>query len=220
MRPRAGAMRDCALSQQAKENGRQLALSPLAFVVPGWSERPDPESRDSGFGAAHRPGMTTLSSARLAEQLVDIVPVDEMIDERLQVIRTAVAIVDVVGVLPDIAAEDRGGAMHQRILAVRRLGDGEFATLHLEPAPAGAELTDAGRGEIGLELLQTAEVLIDFILQTARQFAAAAVRLHPAPEVDVVIVLAGIVEDGRVLAKGALHDLLEGLAFEFGSLDR
>src|ERR1700741_107315 len=27
-------------------------------VIPGWSEGPDPESRDSGFGAAHRPGMT------------------------------------------------------------------------------------------------------------------------------------------------------------------
>ena len=27
-------------------------------VIPGWSEGPDPESRDSGFDAAHRPGMT------------------------------------------------------------------------------------------------------------------------------------------------------------------
>ena len=27
-------------------------------VIPGWSEGPDPESRDSGFDAMHRPGMT------------------------------------------------------------------------------------------------------------------------------------------------------------------
>src|SRR4249919_2488498 len=27
-------------------------------VIPGWSEGPDPESRDSGFDATHRPGMT------------------------------------------------------------------------------------------------------------------------------------------------------------------
>src|ERR1700730_14933073 len=27
-------------------------------VIPGWSEGPDPESRDSGFDASHRPGMT------------------------------------------------------------------------------------------------------------------------------------------------------------------
>src|SRR3981189_3155039 len=30
----------------------------LSAVIPGWSEGPDPESRDSGFDAAHRPGMT------------------------------------------------------------------------------------------------------------------------------------------------------------------
>src|SRR2546423_47187 len=28
------------------------------IVIPGWSEGPDPESRDSGFDASHRPGMT------------------------------------------------------------------------------------------------------------------------------------------------------------------
>ena len=27
-------------------------------VIPGWSAGPDPESRDSGFDASHRPGMT------------------------------------------------------------------------------------------------------------------------------------------------------------------
>jgi hypothetical protein len=30
---------------------------PIA-VIPGWSAGPDPESRDSGFDASHRPGMT------------------------------------------------------------------------------------------------------------------------------------------------------------------
>src|SRR5260370_41498347 len=30
------------------------------FVIPGWSEGPDPESRDSGFDASHRPGMATM----------------------------------------------------------------------------------------------------------------------------------------------------------------
>src|SRR6202035_1706047 len=27
-------------------------------VIPGWCVAPDPESRDSGFDASHRPGMT------------------------------------------------------------------------------------------------------------------------------------------------------------------
>src|SRR5712672_1044690 len=33
----------------------------MTSVIPGWCVAPDPESRDSGFDAAHRPGMTTYS---------------------------------------------------------------------------------------------------------------------------------------------------------------
>src|ERR1700687_5231554 len=33
----------------------------IDVVIPGWSEGPDPESRDSGFDASHRPGMTGLN---------------------------------------------------------------------------------------------------------------------------------------------------------------
>ena len=35
------------------------------IVIPGWSEGPDPESRDSGFDASHRPGMTKSPSRAL-----------------------------------------------------------------------------------------------------------------------------------------------------------
>src|ERR1700722_1880783 len=31
------------------------------LVIPGWSEGPDPESRDSGLDASHRPGMTIFT---------------------------------------------------------------------------------------------------------------------------------------------------------------
>src|SRR6476620_9337870 len=58
------------------------------------------------------------SSLRLAVKLGDVVPVDEAVDEGLEVVRPAVAIVDVVGMLPDVDAEDRRRAMHQRTLAV------------------------------------------------------------------------------------------------------
>jgi hypothetical protein len=33
----------------------------MLAVIPGWSEGPDPESRDSGFDASHRPGMTNVT---------------------------------------------------------------------------------------------------------------------------------------------------------------
>src|SRR5579859_4101652 len=76
-----------------------------------------------------RVAMTAIfESDRLAEHLVDMFPVDEMLEERLQVIRTAVAVIDVIGVLPDVAAEERGRTMHQRVFAVGRLGDFELAT--------------------------------------------------------------------------------------------
>src|SRR6202048_3904781 len=160
------------------------------------------------------PGMTELASG-FREQLVDILPVHQMIDKRLQIIRTAIAIIDVVGVLPDVDAEDRGGAMHQRAFAVRRLGDFELAVLHRQPGPARTELTDAGGGEIGLEFLQPAEVLGDLLVQTTRQFAAAAIRFHPVPEMQMVVVLARIVEERRILAERALDNLLKGFALEF-----
>src|SRR4051794_6942327 len=122
--------------------------------------------------------------------------------------------------LPDVAAEDRKSAVHQRILAVRGLGDFELAVLDLQPAPARAELADTGGGKIGLELLEAAEVLVDLLLKPARELAATTIGLHPAPEMDVVVMLAGIVEHRGVLAERSLHDLFEGLAFEFSPLDR
>src|SRR5260370_35551931 len=35
-----------------------MVASPSQFVIPGWAEGPDPESRDSGFASSTRPGMT------------------------------------------------------------------------------------------------------------------------------------------------------------------
>src|ERR1700681_3341385 len=122
-----------------------------------------------------------------------------MIDKRLQIIRAAVAIIDVIGMLPDIDAEDRRRAMHQRIFAVGGLGNFELAVLHRQPGPARTELANAGGGEIGLEFLKPAEVLGDLLFQTAGQFGATAIWLHPVPEMRMIVVLAGVIEDGRVL---------------------
>ena len=45
-------------------------------------------------------------------------------------------------------------------------------------------------------------------------------RLHPFPEMGVIIMLAGIVEHGGVLAERALDDLLKRLALPFGPFQR
>src|ERR1700730_10170210 len=177
-------------------------------VIPGRCEASNPDSRDSGSDPSDHPGMTELASG-FREQLVDILPVHQMIDKRLQIIRTAIAIIDVVGVLPDVNAEDRRGAVHQRVLAVGRLGDFELAVLHRQPGPARTELANAGGGEIGLEFLKPAKVLGDLLFQTAGQFGATAIRLHPVPEMQMIVVLAGIIEDRRVLPERTLDDFLK-----------
>src|ERR1700719_888771 len=96
-----------------------------------------------------------------------MVPVDETLEERLEVIGAPVAIVDVVGVLPHVAAEDGSGAVNQRILAARRLRDGELAVLDREPAPAGAELGDTRLDEIFLELGDRADIGRDLLFELA-----------------------------------------------------
>jgi hypothetical protein len=51
---------DSIIKQPVRLHGRhcERQRSNPSAVIPGWSEGPDPESRDSGFDASHRPGMT------------------------------------------------------------------------------------------------------------------------------------------------------------------
>src|SRR5260370_42531320 len=49
---------------------------------------------------------------------------------------------------------------------------------------------------------------------------AAAIGLHPVPEMQMVVVLARIVEQRGVLAERAFDDLFEGLALEFGAFQQ
>src|ERR1700712_3831671 len=110
--------------------------------------------------------------------LQDVVPVDQAVDEGFEVFRAGVAVVDVIGVFPDVDAEDRGGAVNQRIFAVRGLRDFELAVLDRNPGPAGAELGGARSGEIGLELVIAAEIGCKSAFELAGQLVAAAALLH------------------------------------------
>src|SRR5471030_2889931 len=77
---------------------------------------------------------------RRDEHLFDMVPVDQVVEERLEIIGPPVAVVDVIGMFPHIAAENGRAAMNQRVFAVGGLGDGKLAALDLDPGPAGTEL--------------------------------------------------------------------------------
>src|SRR6267378_1828161 len=64
MPPASAISRPIAASQEvnSQSNG----------VIPGWSAGPDPESRDSGFDASHRPGMTAYGLCRFARNDVEL----------------------------------------------------------------------------------------------------------------------------------------------------
>src|SRR5215471_19886023 len=117
--------------------------------------------------------------------------------------------------LPNVAPEDRQRAVHQGTFAVRRLADDQLAFLDREPGPARPELGYAGLREIFLHLGDAAEIAVDLGLELAGNLVAAAVRLHPLPEMGVIVVLPGIVEEARVLAERPLHDLLQRLSLPF-----
>src|SRR5690606_32244942 len=109
---------------------------------------------------------------------------------------------------------DRRGAVDQRVLAVRGLADLQPPVLDGEPGPAGAELRRAGIDEIGAEFVEATQIRVDRRREPARQAAPAAIGLHPLPEMDVVVVLAGIVEEARILAIALLDDLLDAAPLE------
>src|SRR5690554_3642569 len=102
-----------------------------------WEKAPD--------AIAHRgPLQRSLWNRKLlAEPRRDLFPIHQIVEERLDVVGAAVAIVDVVGMLPDVAAEQRLLVEAQRVHAVRRVGALQLAALFDEPAPAAAELADA-----------------------------------------------------------------------------
>ena len=56
-----------------------------------------PATSDSDLAAA----------ARAREALVDLFPIDQAVPERLEILRPRVAVVDVIRVLPHVAAKDR-----------------------------------------------------------------------------------------------------------------
>jgi hypothetical protein len=51
--------RDMLHAQLGQHLPREGGCVSVCLVIPGWSDGPDPESRDSGFYASHSPGMTS-----------------------------------------------------------------------------------------------------------------------------------------------------------------
>jgi len=94
------------------------------------------------------------------EALVDLVPVDG-VPPGGEVVGAPVLVLEVVGVLPDVVAEDGVAALGDRVVLVGCGDDGEFAALEDEPAPAGTELLGGGFVEELFEAFEVPEVGLD-----------------------------------------------------------
>src|SRR5262249_58272990 len=97
------------------------------------------------FSESERKGAFTTSErvphrraslfAGLLIHLGHVLPIDQMIHEGLEIVGPAIAVVDVVGMLPDVAAEDRLASVHQRVLAIGGLHCEELFGRHGEAPP-------------------------------------------------------------------------------------
>jgi hypothetical protein len=155
--------------------------------------------------------------------LVDFVPVEDVPPGR-EIFGATVVVFQVLGVLPDVVAEDGIEALRDGVVLIGGADDLNFAIaagFAGEPDPSAAELLDAGIVEFGLEILEGAEGLGDGIGDGAGGIASA-FGLHDFPEHGVVDVASGIVADGAadVLGNGVevADEIFGGLAGEVGML--
>src|SRR6476646_9234782 len=74
------------------------------------------------------------------EHFFDVLPVHQVIEERLEIVGPPIAIIDIIGMLPHVAAENWRCTVNKRVFAIRRLADDQFSVLDREPRPACAKL--------------------------------------------------------------------------------
>src|SRR5918993_2369815 len=99
--------------------------------------------------------------ARL-QRFIDLRPVDD-IPPGADVVGSAILIFQVVGVLPDVEAEDGVLALHQWIVLVRSARNRQFAAVVEQPHPAAAEASGTSLRPLLLELVEAAERGVDSV---------------------------------------------------------
>src|SRR5688572_887830 len=114
---------------------------------------------------------------------------------RFDIVRSPVLVLEVVGVLPNVEAEDRGPALGDRAILVGGVLDPELATpLDAEPCPAAAEATSGGRGDLGFESPKVFERLRDRVGQLPARLTAP-FGGHDGPKERMIGVAASVVAD-------------------------
>ncbi len=124
-------------------------------------------------------------------------PVDQTI-EVLKVSGSGVAVVDVVGVFPDVDGEEGSVVVGERVAGVGGVEDGDVFVVLGEPGPARAEVGHSLGREVLEELLNAAPLVHDEFSEFS--LGLSLFRSDAMPVEGVVPVLGGVVEDFGVLA--------------------
>src|SRR3989304_8763935 len=109
----------------------------------------------------------------LREVVRDLRPIDG-VPPRLDVLGASVLILQVIGVLPDVEAEDRLAAVYDGIVLVCARFDGEFSATDQQPRPTGPESRCRGLSKCFFEIPEAAKRIFDCGGQIPGRLTAAA----------------------------------------------
>jgi hypothetical protein len=145
--------------------------------------------------------ITIVSSTITSELEVDLVAVPVLVHEVpvdnsrevAQVGSAGIAVVDVVGVLPDIDGQQRVVSVGEGVAGVGGIEDGNLLSLLGEPGPSRPEVAQRLRRELLDEVVDAAPLADDQVLQLAGRLSL--VGSDAVPVEGVVPVLGSIVED-------------------------
>src|SRR3990170_8268595 len=148
----------------------------------------------SGRRSGSSPRSFPPSLPKFREVVRDLRPIDG-VPPRLDVLGASVLILQVIGVLPDVDAEERLAAIQDGIVLVRGRFDGELAATDQQPRPPGPESRCRGLGECFFEIPEAAERIFDGVGQIPRRLPAAAL-FHDLPEHGMIQMAAAVVAHG------------------------
>lgn len=129
--------------------------------------------------------------------LADEVPVDQT-GEVLKVGSSGIAIVNVVGVFPDIDSQKRLVAIGKGISSIGSIEDRDLSTLFGEPGPSWAEVGQCLGWEVLDEVVNASPLAVNKLLELSSRFSL--VWRDAVPVEGVVPMLGSIIKDLLVLA--------------------
>lgn len=146
--------------------------------------------------------------------LGDLFPIYE-VPKFLDVFGPAVPVVDVVGMFPDVAGEERDVRRGKRRRRVRSGNDREGAVrFFYEPRPTRAEGLECGFGKFRFEGLERSKIPDDGFQKASRRFSSG-IRREGFEIERVVPDLRRVIENGS--RSGGPYDFFKGFRFEFRS---